>query len=112
MRTMNAVTRNSLVALLAVTAFEGTAHATVKHEGTWPDGEKTISIDADGLTRDQAIRRIADAAGWSVVVKAPDQPGAPLALHVKDQSASKILDLILSDGDYVAKRDGAIISIL
>jgi hypothetical protein len=112
MRTMNGVMRNSLMALVAMTTFAGTAQAGVKHEGSWPDAEKTISIDADNLTRDQAIKRIADAAGWSIVVKAPDRAGAPLALHVKDQSASKILDLVLSDGDYVAKRDGTIVSIL
>ena len=37
--------------------------------------------------------------------------GQPLTLHVKNQPPSKVLDLILSNGNYVAKRDGTIVSI-
>jgi hypothetical protein len=104
------VIRGVLGAAVAVSALAGTAHATVKHEGVWPATDKTISIDGEGLSRDQAIKKIAELAGWSVLVKLKDA-GEPLALHVKDQPASKILDLVLSDGDYVVKRDGSIVSI-
>ena len=85
------------------------AHASVKLEGTWPDSEKNISIDASGLARSEAVRKIADAAGWSIVVHAPS--GDPIDLHVKNQPASKVLDLVLDDASYVARRDGALISI-
>ncbi|MEO7113555.1 MAG: polymer-forming cytoskeletal protein, partial [Polyangiaceae bacterium] len=85
------------------------AHASVKLEGTWPDNDKTISIDASGLARSEAVKKIADAAGWSIVVHAP--AGDPIDLHVKNQPAAKVLDLVLDDASYVAKRDGSLISI-
>jgi hypothetical protein len=112
-RTTKTVMRGMLGAVVAVSALAGTAHATVKHEGAWPATDKNISIDGDGFSRDQAIKKIAELAGWSVLVKLKDAQSSsePLALHVKDQPASKILDLILSDGDYVVKRDGSIVSI-
>jgi hypothetical protein len=109
-RSTKTVMRGMLGAVVAVSALAGTAHATVKHEGAWPATDKNITIDGDGLSRDQAIKKIAELAGWSVLVKLKDA-GEPLALHVKDQPASKILDLVLSDGDYVVKRDGSIVSI-
>ncbi len=85
------------------------AHASVKLEGTWPDSDKSISIDASGLARSEAVRKIADAAGWSIVVHAP--AGDPIDLHVKNQPAAKVLGLVLDDAAYVAKRDGSLISI-
>jgi hypothetical protein len=85
------------------------ASASVKLEGTWPDNDKTISIDASGLARSEAVRKIADAAGWSIVVHAP--AGDPIDLHVKNQPAAKVLNLVLDDASYVAKRDGSLISI-
>jgi hypothetical protein len=85
------------------------AHASVKLEGNWPDSDKTISIDASGLSRSEAVRKIADAAGWSIVVHAPS--GDPIDLHLKNQPAAKVLDLVLDDAAYVAKRDGTLVSI-
>jgi hypothetical protein len=93
----------------ALVLAANSAHASVKLEGTWPDNDKTISIDASGLARSEAVRKIADAAGWSVVVHAP--AGDPIDLHVKNQPAAKVLDLVLDDAAYVAKRDGSLISI-
>ncbi|MEO8875642.1 MAG: polymer-forming cytoskeletal protein, partial [Polyangiaceae bacterium] len=95
----------ALALLLASTA----AQASVKLEGTWPDADKSISIDASGLSRSEAVRKIADAAGWSIVVHAPS--GDPIDLHLKNQPATKVLDLVLDDASYVAKRDGTLISI-
>lgn len=85
------------------------ASASVKLEGTWPDSDKTISIDASGLARSEAVKKIADAAGWSIVVHAP--AGDPIDLHVKNQPPAKVLDLVLDDASYVARRDGSLISI-
>jgi hypothetical protein len=108
---MKIATRNALTAVLAATTFAGTASATVKHEGKWPAAEAPVSLDATNLAADDAIKRLADAAGWSLVVKSPDEGDQHLTLHVKNQQPSKVLDLILSSGDYVAKRDGTIVSI-
>ena len=68
-----------------------------------------MTIDVSRAPRDEAIRKLAEAAGWSVVVHAPQ---ADLVdVHVKDQPASKVLDLLLLDASYVATRDGSLVSI-
>ena len=69
----------ALVASVTVTAVAG---ATVKHEGTWPDADKAVTLDVTALPRTEALRRLADAAGWSLVVHAP--PGDPVEIHVKN----------------------------
>ncbi|HEY2510391.1 MAG TPA: hypothetical protein VGI39_06035 [Polyangiaceae bacterium] len=108
---MKLATRNALT-IAAVMTVAATAGATVKHEGTWPASETPVSLDATNLRRDDAIKRLADAAGWSVVLKTAEEKSSDtLTLHLKNQPPSKILDLILSGGAYVAKRDGSIVSI-
>ncbi len=85
------------------------ALAEVKREGTWPAADPKVSLDVTRAPREEAIRKLADAAGWSVVVHAPSTD--PVDVHVKDQPASKVLDLLLLDADYVATRDGTLVSI-
>jgi len=90
--------------LLATPSF-----ASVRLEGTWPDADTPVSLDAKGLPRSEAVRRLADALGWSVVLHVPSTD--VVDLHVKDQPAAKVLSMILADGSYVAKRDGDLIAI-
>jgi hypothetical protein len=99
-----------LLAIAAV-AFAGSADARVRRAGEWPAAasDKAVSLDVDGVPRAKALQKLADAAGWSIVVKTP--PGDVMDVHVKAQPAGKVLDVILSDGDYVATRDGTLISI-
>jgi len=85
------------------------ADARVKREGAWPDADKVVTLDLDGVPRREALRKLADAAGWSLVVHAP--PGDAVDIHVKAQPASKVLEILLDDGDYTAKRDGTLLSI-
>lgn len=85
------------------------ALAVVKREGEWPEKDKLVSLDVARAPREEAIRKLAEAAGWSVVVHAPQAD--PVDIHVKDQPASKVLDLLLLDADYVATRDGSLVSI-
>ena len=108
---MKLATTNILAAALAVATFAGTASAAVKREGDWPATETAVSLDATNLPVDEAIKRLADAAGWSVMVKAQPTGNDLLTLHLKNQPPSKVLDLILSNGNYVAKRDGTMVSI-
>jgi hypothetical protein len=99
-------------ALATLTAYAATSRADVKHEGTWPDADKPVTVDADHVSRQDAVRKLADAAGWSVVLPSSQgDAGAPIDVHVKGQAPGKVLDLILSDGSYVAKRDGTLIAI-
>jgi hypothetical protein len=90
-------------------ALASSADARVKREGAWPDADKPVTLDIDGMTRREALRKLADAAGWSLVVHAP--PGDRVDIHVKAQPAAKVLEVLLSDGDYIARRDGALVSI-
>jgi hypothetical protein len=86
------------------------AIAQARHEGVWPVELKHVSIDATHMTRADAIARLAKDAGWSVVLRDVDD-GKTMDLHVTDQPADKVLDVILSDGDWIAKRDGTMITI-
>src|SRR5258707_476290 len=74
-----------------------------------PDADKPVSLDVAGVPRAQALRKLADAAGWSLVVHGP--PGEAIDMHVRAQPAFKVLELLLDDGDYVAKRDGTLVSV-
>jgi hypothetical protein len=101
--------RVAAVAGALVLVAAGSADARVKREGQWPDADKTVTLDLDGVPRRDALRKLADAAGWSLVVHAP--AGDPVDVHVKGQPASKVMEILLDDGDYTAKRDGTLVSI-
>src|SRR5689334_12319603 len=105
---MIAFTRFSrFVCVLAVLAWSGAAFGAVKLEGTWPEVDKPISLDASKMPRSEAVRRIADAAGWNIVWSSPSDD--PVDVHVKKQPATQVLELVLSDGDYVARRKGDLV---
>ena len=98
----------ALVAL-ALAASAGIASAEVRREGSWPASDKRVSLSLKDQPRAEAIKQLAEKAGWGVVVELP--AGAPLDLQVRDQDAAKVLELLLTDGQYVAKRDGSLIAI-
>lgn len=96
-----------VVLLLCLT---GTARSEVRLEGDWPEGEKAVSLDADHLPRTEAVKHLADAAGWSIVVSKTEKGEEDrVDVHVKDQPATKVLALLLSEGHYVAKREGSLV---
>ena len=97
----------ALIAASVMTA--ASVDARVKREGAWPDADKPVTLDLDGTPRRDALRKLADAAGWSLVVHAP--PGDAVDIHVKAQPASKVLEILLDDGDYTVKRDGTLVSV-
>jgi hypothetical protein len=100
----------SCAAVLAgLLALSPEALAKVKRTGTWPEAEKKVTLDVSRVPRDEAIKKLAEAAGWSVVVHAPQAD--PVDIHVKDQPADKVLELLLLDADYIATRDGTLLSI-
>ncbi len=90
-----------------------TASAEVKREGAWPEGDKKVTLDLDGAPRGLAIRKLAEAAGWSLVVQTPfgADAGDHIDVHVKDQPATKVLDLVLPEDGWIAKRDGTLVSL-
>lgn len=100
---------SALVSLLAVLAVTASAGATIEKKGEWPAEDKKISLDIDNVGQNEAIKRLAAEAGWSVVAKGLSDEKT--TLHVKDQSAEKILSMLLAEGDWIAQRDGTLISI-
>ena len=85
-------------------ATPSTASAGVRFDGTWNDGDRSVSLRADQVTRQQALQLLADATGWSIVSHDVDNDTVDLSVH--DQPAARVLDMILSDRDYVAEREG------
>ena len=85
------------------------AHADVTRKGAWPEaGGEHVTLSVSG-TRAEAISKLAEAAGWSVVTR--DLPASKLDVEVKDQPAADVLGLLLSDGNYVATRTGSMVAI-
>jgi hypothetical protein len=105
---MNRIVFGSTLAAAALAS--SLAFAQVRHEGTWPIETKHVTIDATHITHKDAILRVAKEAGWSVVLRDIDD-AETMDLHLNDLPADKALDVILADGDFVAKRDGTLITI-
>ncbi len=85
------------------------AQAGVYFDGFWPDGERSVSLQAEKVTRHKALALLAEQTGWSLT--AGDLGQNRLDLSVKQQPAARVLEMILSDGDYVAHRKGNRITI-
>ena len=101
--------------LLCTCLAAAPARAEVRRTGHWPpEDTEVVSLTFEG-TRSKALRALASAAGWSII----DSPGSAtfagagdtVNVYVTDQPAAKVLDLLLSDGDYVVKRDGKLLSV-
>jgi hypothetical protein len=100
-----ALSAAAVVAMLA----PGAAFAEVEREGNWPASDPNVTLDLEGVPRSEALNKLAKAAGWSIVVHAPRDN--KVSLHVTNQPADKVLDLLLADGSYVAHRDNNLIAI-
>jgi hypothetical protein len=94
---------------LAILQIAGPSMGAVRREGAWPQEDPAVTLDLSSVSRAEAVRKVADAAGWNVVFKG--LPDDRIDVHVKKQPASKVLDLVLSDAGYVARREGDIIQI-
>lgn len=108
------IKRVAALTTLALVLSASTVLADVEHAGTWPAAaeEKKVSLALDHVSRREALTKLAEAASWSLVLRMDDDADKEkIDLHVKDEAPSKILDLVLADGAWVAKRDGALISV-
>jgi hypothetical protein len=103
------------VALLVVAvAFPMPARGRLRRDGGWPQSEagtpaELVSLSAHGVPRAEAVRLLAEKAGWSVVLDGP-APGT-VDVEVVRQPAASVLGLILGQSDYVARREGTLVSI-
>lgn len=95
--------------LMVLVGAADAAHAAVRREGAWAGDDKKVSLALEGTPRKVALRKLAEQAGWSLVV--PSDVEEPVDVAVKDQPADKVLDLLLADGKYVARREGSMIHV-
>jgi len=93
----------------AMLANASLAHAEVRKEGVWPASEPSVSLSVEDAPRKTALRQLAGAAGWSLVIPAGLDDSVELA--VRDQPPERVLAMLLEGGSYVAKREGNLISI-
>lgn len=96
-----------LVATLVLFA-PADASSEVERRGEWPAQEK-ISLSLDDTPRREAVERLAEVAGWSLVAEGLND--VPVSVDVRDQPADKVLTLLLSGGDFVVERDGTLVSV-
>lgn len=108
---MNRIHRSVSIGLLGAALAlgpGGVSHADVTLQGDW-EAPKSVSLELTGVTRGEALRALAKEAGLSVV--APDFGADRLDLHIEDQPVDKVLGVLLSDGSWVAKREGSLVTI-
>lgn len=97
----------ALVAALSL-GVPSSAAAAVRLEGEWKETPK-VSLDLVNVSRGEAINRVAEKAGLSVV--AGDVASDLVHLRIQDQPVDKVLAVLLGDGDWIAKRDGTLVTI-
>lgn len=89
------------------------ARADVRFEGdSWASEQPKVSVSLTNVTRAEALRKLADEAGWSLVMLAPADD--KVELHIKSAPADQVLRALLSDGgagSWVAKREGTILTL-
>jgi len=112
-RAASTLLRGSLALLLVLAVMLGNARlslADMRREGDWPaENQELVSFSAAGLPRAEAIQRLADKVGWSVVVDSPS-PGN-VDVRVTKQPAARVLELLLGSGDFIARRQSSLVSI-
>jgi hypothetical protein len=109
-RSLSRVRATALTAAgLVSIGIPASAYSDVRFEGDWASKDRPVSLDVSGTPRGRAIEQLAEAGGFSVVMTSP--LADLVDVHVKDEPASKVLELLLPDGGYVAKRTGNLVSI-
>lgn len=99
----------ALAAACASTALASSALADVQRQGEWPEDEKTISLALSEQPRSAALKSLAEKADWDLVFRGPRSE--PVDVHVTDQPPSRVLELLLDDGDWIATREGSLVSV-
>jgi len=81
----------------------------VRRVGDWSQHDRKVTLSVKQLPRSEALRRLADKAGWSLVVISPSNE--LVGIHAKNQPPIMVLEALLADGRYVANRKGSLIRI-
>jgi hypothetical protein len=78
-------------------------------KGDWPSDEKLISVDLDRRATREALKRLAEAAGWSLDFRA--SPRGRVHVTLNEVPADEALLLILREHDLCAERHGSVVTI-
>lgn len=78
----------------------------MKIEGAWPEDATKISLHLPNASQSDAVREVAKKAGWSVVLRGDFDCGRTVSLDVEDAAPKDVLESILEEGSFVAKRRG------
>jgi len=96
------------LAALVLALLPTTARAELQRNGAWPTDER-VSLSVHGAPRTQAVRELAAAAKWNLVAQGLGEQ--PVDVEVNDQPATRVLELLLGSDDFVAEREGNLVSI-
>lgn len=103
------------IALLAATAFAvlipTTSAASLKKEGSWPEHDRTVSLEFDGKPS-EGLKELAKEAEWSLIIRdGAALDGRHVHVDVDDQPADAVLDALFSGQDVVAERNGSLVTL-
>src|SRR5688572_2168243 len=98
-------------ALLAASLFASSASADVVREGAWPAEDPKVSLALGRVRREEALQKLAKAAGWSIVFTQDRAMVDEIIVDMSDVPASTALDALLMGNDWTAKREGALVRI-
>lgn len=104
---MKKLVSSLLVLGLSLAAATSQAHVTTA--GDWSKEDKPVTVNIDA-PRAEAVKKLAEAAGWNIVV--PDKLGGGaenLQVAVKDESPLAVLEALLESGDFTATRHGKLV---
>ena len=90
--------------LLACLSFGVDAQAEVLRKGVWPKQDSRVTLSLSGTPRNEAVQELAKKAGLSVIFTNPSSD--KIDLHVQDEPADQVLELLLSDRKYLVNREG------
>ena len=85
------------------------ARADVRLEGDWSPPPPTVSLSLQDTPRSEAVRALASAAKWNLLLTAG--PEDKVTLELSDAPADEVLRALLAEGAWVAERRGSIITI-
>lgn len=89
---------------LSLITIPSVVHADVRKEGDWTGSDPTVSLSLREVSQRKALMKLADEAGWSVVV--PSEIDESIDVEINDAPASKAIEMILDEGNFVAYREG------
>jgi hypothetical protein len=101
---------SALCALLSPAMAGATEARSPRLLGDWPAEERRVTLDLEDAGPAEAMGRLGEAAGWSVVVAAVG--GGPVTLHLRDVPADQALAGLLEAWDMQAHRVGGLVTVL